>query len=62
MKRAIPQLPRPDGDRVPFDRAIKENLEDLTGRTSGIIEGLEDTASLADVIAKVNEIIDRLQK
>lgn len=61
MKRAIPQAPRGDLARVTFDKAVKENLEQITGQLGGKIKPLPDTASLADVIAKVNEILDQLQ-
>lgn len=40
--------------------AIKENIEILTGQRRNRIQPLPATASLADVIAKVNQIIDRL--
>lgn len=40
--------------------AIKENIEILTGQRRNGIKPLPATASLADVIAKVNQIIDRL--
>lgn len=39
---------------------VKENLDQLTGRRGGPIEPLPETASLASVIAKINEVIDRL--
>lgn len=58
MKRSIPQL-MPSAD--PALRAIKENLEVMMGQRGGRLEPLADTASLAEVIAKVNEIIAKLQ-
>lgn len=42
--------------------AIKENLEIMTGARPGVreIDQLASTADLATVIAKVNEVIQRL--
>lgn len=61
-KPSIPQVPRtPDRARDQFDRAIKESIETITGRRAGRIEKLPEGATLAEVVAKVNEIIDRLQ-
>lgn len=63
MKRQIPTIP-PSAvgtDRQPFDTALKENLEVLFGQRGKRLEKLDASASLAEVIAKVNEIIDRLQ-
>lgn len=59
-KPAIPQPPQ-DAARAPFDRATKECLEVIMGRRGGRISPLAATATLDDVIAKVNEIIARLQ-
>ena len=61
MKRAIPQVPQADLARVNFDKAVKENLEKVTGQIGGKLERLSEDASLADLIAKMNEVIDRLQ-
>lgn len=62
-KRAIPSLPASavGSDRAPFDTAVKECLEVITGQRGGRIAPLRSSATLADVIAKVNEIIARLQ-
>jgi len=60
-KPAIPQVPRDGQPRTPFDQAVKESLEIVTGRRAGRIEPLPAGASTDDVIAKVNEIIARLQ-
>lgn len=60
-KPSIPQVPRPTQPRQGFDAAVKETLETITGQRAGRIERLASDASLADVVAKVNEIIDRLQ-
>lgn len=61
-KRAIPQAPI-DPQRGQFDVAIKEILEQITGRR-GIatrLDRLPDDATLADVIKKINQIIGVLQ-
>lgn len=62
-KPPLPQVPRSaiGTDRRPFDEAIKETLEVLTGVRAGRIAALRESASLDDVIAKINEIIARLQ-
>lgn len=60
-KRAVPRLPAQGDDRRQFDQAVKENLEILMGQRGGRIERLKQDATLTDVIAKVNEIIARLQ-
>lgn len=41
-------------------RPMKENLEILTGVRGGIIEPLPVNASNSQLIAKINEIIQRL--
>lgn len=55
--RAIPQ---PTGNQTEINRTVKENLERLAGLRGNKIDPLPSTASSADVIAKVNEIIARL--
>lgn len=60
-KRAIPQTPKRGEDRSRFDGAVKENLEILMGQRGGKTEPLAATATTAEIIAKINEIIDRLQ-
>lgn len=59
-KPAIPRTPD-DPKRGKFDTNVKECLETIMGRRAGKIKLLEANASLDDVIAKVNEIINRLQ-
>lgn len=59
--KAIPAVPRPGLPRDGFDAAVKENLEILTGKRGEKIKPLADTASTAEIIAKINEIIARLQ-
>ncbi len=61
-KRAIPQVPRPGEPRDRFDAAVKENLEIITGQRVNQLETLSATATLADVINKVNELVVRLQQ
>jgi hypothetical protein len=41
-------------------RPIKENIEILTGVRGGILAPLPENASNSQVIAKINEIIQRL--
>lgn len=60
-KPAIPQVPRDGQPRTPFDQAVKETLEIITGRRGGAVQPLPADASLADVIAKVNELVARIQ-
>ena len=58
------QIPSPAGldpeVRKPIE-AIKENIEQLRGVRGTKIDTLPSTATLAEVIAKTNEIITRLQ-
>jgi len=60
-KPAIPQVPRLEQPRVSFDQSVKETLEIITGRRGGAVQPLAQDASLADVIAKVNELLSRIQ-
>jgi hypothetical protein len=61
-KPAIPPVPKPGEDRARFDRAVKENIETITGRRLQAIQSLNlDTATAADCAAKINEILARLQ-
>lgn len=41
-------------------RPMKENLEILTGQRGGSLTKLDDSATLSQVISKLNEVIDRL--
>lgn len=56
-KRELP----PSTAGQPFLDAVKEDLEVIMGRRGGKVKALPGTATLDDVIAKVNEIIERLQ-
>jgi hypothetical protein len=58
MKRAIPS---PQSNQIDINRAVKENLEQIMGQRLGLIQGLPASASTAEIVAKINEIIDRLQ-
>lgn len=62
-KRSIPSIPRSsaDSDRRAFDVAMKENLELITGQRGNKINSLASTATTADIIKKINELIDILQ-
>ncbi len=60
-KPAIPQVPVAGQPRGVFDRSVKETLEIITGRREGAIDPLKSDASMADVVAKVNELIARIQ-
>lgn len=60
-KPSIPQVPRLEQPRAGFDQSVKESLEVLMGRRGGSIKPLPATASTANIIDKLNELIDRLQ-
>lgn len=55
-KHALPSEPK---DR--FSKAVRENLEIIMGQRGEKIKELAKDASLSDVIAKINEIIQTLQ-
>jgi hypothetical protein len=61
-KPGIPAVNTTDRTLNQTIAAIKENVETITGARLGIgeIRTLDTTASLSDVISKVNEIIVRL--
>lgn len=59
MKRTIP---KPNEDQLAFNRAVKENLDIITGRSVMPIQKLDSTATLSDVISKINELLDRIQQ
>jgi hypothetical protein len=60
-KPAIPSV-SPVEDRVVASllAPMKENIEVITGVRGGTLKKLSPDAGLSDVIAKVNEIIGRL--
>lgn len=41
-------------------KALKENVEVITGVRTGVIKQLSTTATTAETIAKINEIIVRI--
>jgi hypothetical protein len=55
VRQTVPQEFRP------VLEALKENVEVITSVRVKKIQPLSTSAALADVIAKVNEILDRLQ-
>jgi hypothetical protein len=59
--RAIPQVPPGTPMQTEFNTAVKENIEVITGRRQGGILPLASTAGTAEIIAKINEIIARIQ-
>lgn len=61
--RSIPSVPKSalGTDRAPFDTALKENMDRLLGRIGSQVQPLPASATLADVIAKVNELVERLR-
>lgn len=61
MKRPIPALPAGDESLLRVLRALKENQEETMGMRGGMIAPLPEMASLQDVIAKLNEVIAKLQ-
>lgn len=56
-----PAIPSPDTSG--FDEAVKENIEIITGRRPKVakLAKLATTATNADIIEKINAILDRLQ-
>lgn len=47
-------------NREKFDAAVKSNIEIITGRR-GKIETVATTATTAELAAKLNELLERLQ-
>lgn len=62
-KPTIPMLTDPEPNMALFSRAVKSTLDSMTGKERGMapIAPLDSGATLSDVIAKVNEILGRLQ-
>lgn len=62
-KAALETLKTGDTSIDRFAAAVKQNLDQITGQTkaSTYLLPLPETASMADVIARVNEIAARLQ-
>lgn len=59
-KPAIPAVTVKDQQVASLLRPMKENIEILTGQRGGSLTKLNDNATLAEVISKLNEVIDRL--
>lgn len=63
MKPAIPAVRTGTTDLDLAQAAIKQTLDSITGQARGSerLEPLPSTASLADVINRLNEILNRMQ-
>lgn len=61
-KPPIPDTPIGDRATVRMLQSLKENVELLTGVRGGPIQALPQTATLVDVINKLNELIDRVNQ
>ena len=60
-KPPIPSVPGPGDKRDRFDSAVAISLETIMGRRGTRIVPLETDATNAQVIAKINEILEVLQ-
>ena len=54
-------IPTPNGNQIAFNAAVKENIELLLGQRGEAVKPLADTASSADIINKLNELIQRFK-
>jgi len=61
-KPAIPAVVVPDRRLSTLLNPMKQNIEILTGVRGGKIQYLEETATVDEAVAKINEIIDRLNQ
>lgn len=63
MPKQVPNLPRSSvgTDRRPFDEIVKERLDLLAGQRGVKVKELPATATSAEIISKVNELIRLLQ-
>lgn len=61
-KPSIPAVVVPDRRLSTLLNPIKQNIEILTGVRGGKIDYLADTATVDEAVAKINEIIDRLNQ
>lgn len=59
-KPQIPAVPPVEPNLAAVLRTMKQNIEIMNGSREGRIAALPTSATNADIIAKVNEIIDRL--
>lgn len=60
-KPGIPPVPKEGESRARFDQATKESLEIIMGRRDTAIKPLSSTATLAECVAKINEMLVVLQ-
>lgn len=60
-KLSIPKVPTDGEQRRPFDEAMKANLEIVIGHRGAKVAPLKATATQAEIIAKINELILVLQ-
>lgn len=59
-KPAIPDIAPQGSNLGSVVAALKENVEQITGLRAGQIAVLPATATQAQIIAKLNEVIDRM--
>jgi len=59
-KPAIPAVSADDPKVAALLRPIKENIEIMNGVRAGSLTKVSTTATLSDVISKLNEVINRL--
>lgn len=62
-KLTVPAVPASSSgtDRAAFDQALRHNMALLTGQLGGRLGELPATATLDDVIARLNELVRLLQ-
>ncbi|MFZ6813529.1 hypothetical protein ACO0K3_03610 [Undibacterium sp. Rencai35W] len=62
-KRSIPNIPKSSvgSDRYQFDVSLKETIEVIAGQRGERVKELSPTATNAQIIAKINELIALLQ-
>ncbi len=60
-KAAIPALQGVDVRMAQYLGPMKENLEQIQGLRGGRISSLPTTATTAEIIDKINEVLTRLQ-
>lgn len=60
-KQPIPEVRTTDNFDYLFRKSVRDNLNRITANSAPPLGLLPDTASNADVIAKVNAIIRRLE-
>lgn len=60
-KQAIPDVPPGEEATRKLLQALKQNVEVISGRQRNAITKLATTATLADVVSKLNEVINQLQ-